>query len=64
VVGVNRLGRDPYYTYAGRSVIIDPQGEIVADAGGREGGIRAELDLAGLQKYRAGLPFLADMKAR
>jgi omega-amidase len=64
VVGVNRLGKDPYYTYAGRSVIIDPQGEILADAGEREGCIRMQLDLAGLRKYREGLPFLADMKGR
>ena len=63
VVGANRLGSDPYYAYAGRSVIIDPQGEILADAGEREGGISARLDLAGLRKYRAGLPFLADMKS-
>ena len=64
VVGVNRLGSDPYYTYPGRSLIIDPQGEILADAGGREGCIRAQLDLAALRKYREGLPFLDDMKPR
>ena len=63
VVGVNRVGRDPYYNYGGRSMIIDPQGEVVADAGGREGSISARLDLATMRKYRAGLPFLADMKA-
>lgn len=64
VVGVNRLGSDPYYTYPGRSLVIDPQGEILADAGGREGFIRAQLDLAALRKYREGLPFLDDMKPR
>ena len=64
VVGVNRLGSDPYYTYPGRSLVIDPQGEILADAGGREGLIRAQLDLAALRKYREGLPFLDDMKPR
>ena len=64
VVGVNRLGSDPYYTYPGRSLVIDPQGEILADAGGREGCIRAQLDLAALRKYREGLPFLDDMKPR
>jgi predicted amidohydrolase len=64
VVGVNRLGSDPYYTYPGRSLIIDPQGEILADAADREGCIRAQLDLAALRKYREGLPFLDDMKQR
>jgi predicted amidohydrolase len=64
VVGVNRVGSDPYYRYSGRSVIVDPQGEIVADAGEREGCIGAQLDRGGLRKYREGLPFLADMKSR
>jgi omega-amidase len=64
VVGANRLGSDPYYAYPGRSLIVDPQGDILADAGDREGCIRAQLDLAALQKYREGLPFLDDMKQR
>ena len=64
VAGVNRVGGDPYYTYAGRSLIIDSQGEILADAGDREGWIGAELDLAVLRRYREGLPFLADMTRR
>jgi len=63
VVGVNRIGNDPYYTYGGCSLIIDPMGEILADADRREGSIRAKLDLANLRKYREGLPFLADMRA-
>ncbi len=62
VVGVNRIGNDPYYHYCGRSVIADPNGEIVADAGDRECVISASVDMAGLAKYRAGLPFLADMR--
>ena len=62
VVGVNRVGSDPYSTYPGRSLIIDPHGKILADAGERENCIQARLDLAVLRKYRAGLPFLKDMK--
>jgi omega-amidase len=62
VVGVNRVGRDPYYTYSGRSLIVDPQGEILANADEREGCVSAKLDLATLRKYREGLPFLADMR--
>ena len=64
VVGVNRIGNDPYYAYGGHSLIIDPLGEILADAGTREGLIQAKLDLANLRKYREGLPFLADMRSR
>ncbi len=63
VAGVNRVGSDPSYAYGGRSLIIDPHGDILADAGGREGCISADLDLASLRKYRQGLPFLADMKS-
>lgn len=62
VVGVNRAGNDPHYAYGGRSLIVDPHGEILADAGDREGLIQAKLDLANLHKYREGLPFLADMR--
>ncbi len=62
VAGVNRVGSDPFYAYGGRSLIIDPHGDILADAGRSEGCIRADLDLASLRKYRQGLPFLADMK--
>jgi omega-amidase len=62
VIGVNRVGRDPHFDYNGRSVIVDPHGEILADAGECEGCINSQLDLDVLEKYRAGLPFLADMR--
>ncbi len=63
VVGVNRIGKDPYYVYNGRSLIVDPQGDVLADAGESETCVRASLDVANLRKYRQGLPFLADMKS-
>jgi omega-amidase len=62
VVGINRVGTDPYHTYPGRSVIIDPHGEVLVDAGSNEGCIRGKLGLATLRKYREGLPFLADLQ--
>lgn len=62
VVGVNRCGRDPDYVYNGRSVIVDHHGEILADAGDREGWISRRLDFEALEKYRVELPFLADMR--
>lgn len=61
VIGVNRIGTDPYYGYPGCSLIVDPQGEIVAEAGEKQGAIGAELDLVSLRSYRNGLPFLKDL---
>jgi len=62
VVGVNRIGADPIQSYRGHSLIIDPEGEILADAGENENAIRAELDISMLRRYREKLPFLSDME--
>ena len=62
VLGVNRCGNDPYLPYPGRSVIVDFRGDILADAGDREGVICADADRAALEAYRAELPFLKDRK--
>ena len=62
VIGVNRIGNDPSHSYPGRSILVDPHGEILADAGAAEGYVRGRLDLPNLRKYREGLPFLADMR--
>jgi predicted amidohydrolase len=61
VVGVNRIGADPIQGYPGHSLIVDPQGEILADAGENENVIRAELNVPMLRQYREKLPFLSDM---
>lgn len=60
VAGVNRCGRDPQHVYNGRSIIVDPHGEILADAAQREGCIQCRLDLDALEKYRSQFPFFAD----
>jgi omega-amidase len=62
VVGANRCGRDPNATYSGRSLIVDPRGETLADGGVHEGIVRAEIDLATLVDYRRTFPALADMR--
>src|SRR5438132_4379326 len=36
VAGVNRVGSDPQFEYNGRSIMVDPHGQIFADAGDRE----------------------------
>lgn len=62
VAGVNRCGHDPKLAYGGRSLIIDPRGQIIADAGGAETVISADVDLAMLLSYRQEFPALADMR--
>jgi omega-amidase len=62
VVGINRSGRDPYFEFPGRSMIISPAGKPIAEAGREEGWISAELNIEELLRYRSELPFLKDMK--
>ena len=62
VAGVNRCGKDPKLSYNGRSLIVSPKGDILADAGNGESVISAEVSLKELLAYRKDLPFLADMR--
>ncbi len=62
VVGVNRCGSDPFLQYPGRSLIIDPRGNLSAEAGAEESVISAEIDLDALRTCRRELPFLDDMR--
>lgn len=62
VVGVNRCGRDPNVTYPGRSLVVDPEGQTLVDAGESEGVVAASLSLPDLEAYRARFPALRDMR--
>ncbi|HKG80277.1 MAG TPA: nitrilase-related carbon-nitrogen hydrolase, partial [Pyrinomonadaceae bacterium] len=61
VMGVNRCGNDPKLSYSGHSMIIDPRGEVLADASEVEGVISAEIDAEALAQYRREFPFLNDI---
>jgi len=60
VVGVNRVGSEPQYSYAGRSVVVDPHGVIIADAGEREQILGAALDPEVVTSWRKDFPALRD----
>jgi predicted amidohydrolase len=61
VIGVNRVGEDGNgFQYPGRSVVHDPMGQRVADAGDAEGCRLAELDLERVRQVRSEFPFQAD----
>jgi predicted amidohydrolase len=63
VVGVNRVGpAGDGPEHVGDSLIIDPMGEILADAGSVAGTVFAELDPATVSDVRARLPFLPDRR--
>jgi omega-amidase len=61
VVGVNRCGNDPKHSYSGRSMILDPHGNILAEIGNEEGLIQAEVDLGVVENWRKEFPALQDM---
>jgi len=62
VVAANRVGDDPHLSYSGGSIIISPMGEVLAEAGEEEAVLAAELDLAGLRRWRAEFPALRNLK--
>jgi len=62
VAGVNRTGRDPRYVYCGRSLIVNPHGEIIADAGNGDCVIGAEIDVQTVVNWRRDFPVLKDVR--
>ena len=62
VAGVNRCGVDLKLEYSGRSVILDPCGEVLADAGNEQNVISADVDVDAIEKWRAEFPALRDMR--
>jgi predicted amidohydrolase len=62
VLGVNRAGKDPWLAYPGRSMLVDPTGNAVADAGRDEGAVSAPVDRHAIDAWRSDFPVLTDMK--
>ncbi|AKG37301.1 carbon-nitrogen family hydrolase [Paenibacillus durus] len=62
VVACNRAGSDPANVFAGHSMIIDPWGEIVCEAGEGEEIISGELDLAKVREARRQIPVFTDRR--
>ena len=58
MIGCNRCGRDPYVAYPGQSVVVDPLGEIVVEAGEEESVLEAEIDVERVRQLRRDMPFL------
>jgi len=63
VAAVNRVGQDPHVSYLGSSLIIDPLGQIIADAGPNERLIEADLSIDAVTDWRARFPALRDIRS-
>jgi predicted amidohydrolase len=61
-IACNRTGDDPGVSYSGQSMIVDPRGNVISEAGERECVISAEIDLPDLLAYRRDFPALRDMR--
>lgn len=62
MIGVNRIGSDPFNEYNGASAVFDPMGEEVLMCPNEEGIFSAEIDLSKVEEVREKLPFLDDIK--
>ncbi len=62
VIGVNRVGNDPFQQYNGRSACYDPMGDEIFNALDEEGLFTFEIDLEKVRQTRKSLPFLEDIK--
>ncbi|MCH8192526.1 MAG: carbon-nitrogen family hydrolase [Planctomycetes bacterium] len=60
VVGINRCGADPYLTYGGESVLVDPRGTVLAEADDQESVLLGSVDPTVIADCRRELPCLQD----
>jgi predicted amidohydrolase len=61
MIGVNRIGNDPYLEYPGHSAVVDPMG-IVLSKSLDEGITIVEIDAETSRETKRKFPFLDDMK--
>jgi predicted amidohydrolase len=54
----NRVGREHEMTFAGRSLLIDPDGDVLLKGGADEALLCAEIDLAHVARSREARPYL------
>lgn len=62
VIACNRSGTDPNNTFAGHSMMIDPWGEIVAEAEENPCSLVAKIDLQKVKQVREQIPIFSDRR--
>ena len=61
MIGVNRVGTDPGFTYDGHSTVVDSMGNVIVNSAEEEI-VFAEIDTENIENTRNKLPFLNDIK--
>lgn len=61
-VFVNRCGQEDWKSFFGGSAIVGPRGHVMAQAGGEEAVLTADIDLAVIEEIRLRLPYLRDRR--
>jgi predicted amidohydrolase len=62
VLACNRVGHEPNATYTGGSLVVAPDGEVLAEAENHAAPLIAELDAERLRAWRERFPALRDMR--
>lgn len=62
VIACNRAGADPANQFAGHSMIIDPWGDVICEAGEGEEIVTGEIDLHKVREVRKQIPVFADRR--
>ncbi len=62
VLGVNRVGSSTFSHYAGESIFVSPEGQILNDASQAASVMLCDVNLETLQKMREARPFLKDRR--
>ena len=63
VAGVNRCGKEKNKEYCGRSLIVDPKGNTIVEAGEKEEIVYATIDLKDIEKERISEPVLRSRRS-
>jgi len=62
VLACNSVGGDQRASYSGNSMVVSPWGEVIAEGGGSEEVVEAEIDLNQVKEVRENFPVLGDIK--
>ena len=60
VAGTNVVGQNESDSFNGKSIIFDPWGEVVAEAGNQQQILYAEIDVKLVTKIRCDIPVFQD----